>query len=36
MGRIFETPLIPYQRSPDQDAAKPVRRKAVSWSGGAH
>jgi 3-(3-hydroxy-phenyl)propionate hydroxylase len=29
MGRIFETPLYPYQRSPDQDAAKPVRRKAV-------
>lgn len=29
MGRIFETPLYPYQRSPDQDAAKPVRHKAV-------
>ena len=29
MSKIFEVPLYPYKRSPDQDAAKPVRRKVV-------
>lgn len=29
MARIFETPLYPYQRSPDQDAAEPTRRPVV-------
>jgi 3-(3-hydroxy-phenyl)propionate hydroxylase len=29
MSRIFETPLYPYRRSPDQDAARPVRRAVV-------
>ena len=29
MGRIFETPLYPYARHPDQDAATPVRHTAV-------
>lgn len=29
MTKIFETPLYSYQRSPDQDAAQPVRRKVV-------
>ncbi|PSL22313.1 FAD-dependent oxidoreductase [Shimia abyssi] len=29
MNKIFETPLYPYTRSPDQDAATPVRRKVV-------
>jgi 3-(3-hydroxy-phenyl)propionate hydroxylase len=29
MSRIFETPLYPYQRSPDQDAARPVRHPVV-------
>jgi 3-(3-hydroxy-phenyl)propionate hydroxylase len=29
MRRVFETPLYPYRRSPDQDAAQPVRRPAV-------
>ena len=29
MGKIFETPLYPYCRSPDQDRATPVRHPAV-------
>lgn len=29
MNKIFETPIYPYARSPDQDAATPVRRKVV-------
>jgi 3-(3-hydroxy-phenyl)propionate hydroxylase len=29
MTRIFETPLYPYRRSPDQDAAAPVRHPVV-------
>ena len=29
MAKIFEIPLYPYVRSPDQDAAAPVRRKIV-------
>ncbi len=29
MTRIFETPLYPYRRSPDQDAKAPVRHPAV-------
>ena len=29
MGRIFETPLYPYRRSPDQDAARPVRHPVI-------
>jgi len=29
MGRIFEIPLYPYQRSSDQDAANPVRHTAI-------
>ncbi|WP_421850910.1 FAD-dependent oxidoreductase [Oricola sp.] len=29
MNKIFETPLYPYQRHPDQDAQAPVRRKVV-------
>lgn len=29
MTRIFETPLYPYTRSPDQDAAAPVRHKVI-------
>lgn len=29
MTRIFETPLYAYQRSPDQDAARPVRHPVV-------
>ncbi|WP_323786388.1 FAD-dependent oxidoreductase [Thalassovita sp.] len=29
MNKIFEIPLYPYARSADQDAAKPVRHKAV-------
>jgi len=29
MPRIFETPLYPYRRSPDQDARAPMRHKAV-------
>lgn len=29
MNKIFETPLYAYQRSPDQDAATPVRHKAI-------
>jgi len=29
MKKIFEVPLYDYQRSPDQDAAAPVRRKVV-------
>jgi 3-(3-hydroxy-phenyl)propionate hydroxylase len=29
MTRIFETPLYPYRRSADQDAAKPVRHPVV-------
>jgi len=29
MNKIFEIPLYPYQRSPDQDAVTPVRRKVV-------
>lgn len=29
MSRIFETPLYPYARAPDQDAAEPVRRPVV-------
>lgn len=29
MARIFETPLYPYTRSTDQDAAKPVRHPIV-------
>ncbi len=29
MNKIFETPLYPYRRSPDQDAAAPVRHPVV-------
>ena len=29
MNKIFEIPLYPYTRSPDQDAAAPVRRKVI-------
>jgi 3-(3-hydroxy-phenyl)propionate hydroxylase len=29
MGRPFETPLYPYRRSSDQDAASPVRHTAI-------
>jgi len=29
MTKIFETPLYPYRRSPDQDAAKPVHHPVV-------
>ncbi|RWA61143.1 FAD-dependent oxidoreductase [Mesorhizobium sp.] len=29
MAKIFETPLYPYRRSPDQDAATPVRHPVV-------
>jgi 3-(3-hydroxy-phenyl)propionate hydroxylase len=29
MSTIFETPLYPYRRSPDQDAAQPARRPVV-------
>lgn len=29
MSKIFETPLYPYRRSADQDAAKPVRHPVV-------
>lgn len=29
MSKIFETPLYPYRRSADQDAAKPVRHAVV-------
>ncbi|WP_187969629.1 FAD-dependent oxidoreductase [Aquibium microcysteis] len=29
MTRIFETPLYPYRRSPDQDAASPVRHPVI-------
>ena len=29
MNKIFETPLYPYELSPDQDAATPVRHKVV-------
>ena len=29
MSRIFETPLYPYQRSADQDAADPVRHPVI-------
>jgi 3-(3-hydroxy-phenyl)propionate hydroxylase len=29
MAKIFETPLYPYCRTPDQDAAAPVRRPVV-------
>ncbi|MDR9485662.1 MAG: FAD-dependent oxidoreductase [Sediminimonas sp.] len=29
MNKIFEIPLYPYTRSPDQDADRPVRRKVV-------
>lgn len=29
MGKIFETPLYPYRRSPDQDAAEPVRHPVI-------
>ena len=29
MAKIFETPLYPYRRSPDQDAAAPVRHPVV-------
>ena len=29
MSRIFETPLYPYRRSADQDAAEPVRHPVV-------
>ncbi|KDB02584.1 FAD-dependent oxidoreductase, partial [Defluviimonas sp. 20V17] len=29
MGRIFETPLYPYSRSPDQDAVVPARHRVV-------
>ena len=29
MARIFETPLYPYQRSPDQDTTEPTRRPVV-------
>ncbi|HFC04305.1 MAG TPA: FAD-dependent oxidoreductase, partial [Rhizobiales bacterium] len=29
MSKVFETPLYPYQRSPDQDTTTPVRHKVV-------
>ncbi|MCB1336095.1 MAG: FAD-dependent oxidoreductase [Maritimibacter sp.] len=29
MSKIFETPLYPYERSPDQEAVTPVRHKVV-------
>jgi 3-(3-hydroxy-phenyl)propionate hydroxylase len=29
MNKIFEIPLYPYSRSPDQDAEAPVRRKVI-------
>ncbi|TIU03427.1 MAG: FAD-dependent oxidoreductase, partial [Mesorhizobium sp.] len=29
MAKVFETPLYPYKRSPDQDAATPVRHPVV-------
>lgn len=29
MTRVFETPLYPYRRSPDQEAARPVRHPVV-------
>ena len=29
MARIFETPLYPYRRGPDQDAATPARHRVV-------
>ena len=29
MSKIFETPLYPYQRSPDQDAAKPAHHPVI-------
>ncbi len=29
MSHIFETPLYPYQRSPDQDAPQPVRHAVI-------
>ncbi|WP_323783523.1 FAD-dependent oxidoreductase, partial [Leisingera sp.] len=29
MNKIFEVPLYPYERHPDEDAATPVRRKVV-------
>lgn len=29
MSKIFETPIYPYRRSPDQDAARPVRHQVV-------
>ncbi len=29
MSKIFETPLYPYAKSPDQDASKPVRHPVV-------
>ncbi|MDG4897641.1 FAD-dependent oxidoreductase [Mesorhizobium sp. WSM4976] len=29
MAKIFETPIYPYRRSPDQDAAAPVRHPVV-------
>ena len=29
MSKIFETPLYPYLRSPDQDAGPPVRHKVI-------
>lgn len=29
MSKVFEVPLYPYQRSPDQDAATPVRHTVV-------
>jgi len=29
MNKIFEVPLYAYERSPDQDAATPVRHKVI-------
>jgi hypothetical protein len=29
MSKIFETPLYPYRRSPDQDAKTPVRHPVI-------
>ena len=29
MKKIFEKPLYPYERSPDQDAIEPARHKVV-------
>lgn len=29
MSKVFETPLYPYRRSPDQDAAAPVRHPVI-------